>query len=352
MRFLRTLPILLALTSVSGVTRAQDAAADPSAPGAAIASAAIPSAAEVERDVDEDVARLGPMSLGLPHAGALINGVQMQNGDHWDVMQPATAWATRETIDALARAVERLQLEFPGSHKLFIGDIARVGGGHLRPHASHQTGRDVDVSYYYRPGYQAWYQPASSIALDRARSWAFVRALLTETDVEVIFIDMRVQRMLYEHAARIGEDRAWLDGIFGFRGRANDPIIKHAFGHATHMHVRFYNPRAQRVGRLAYDRLVQRKLITPRNYLLRYQVRPGDTAESIAARAGSPVKTLRAMNAAGSLRVGQVVQVPMRGQVAAMAELVVPARRLPPSDPRPHGVGTAAAAAPDFAPVH
>src|SRR5437764_593142 len=85
-----------------------------------------------------------------------------------------------------------------------------------RCHASHQSGRDADLGYYYKPGYQAWYQPASVYTMDRARSWAFVRALVTETDVEAIFIDMRVQRLLYEYALSAGEDRAWLDGLFGF----------------------------------------------------------------------------------------------------------------------------------------
>jgi murein endopeptidase len=269
MRLFGATAALLIAMGMTSLAHAQDAAL-----AAAIAESAPAeelTAAEVAHRVQTDLASLGPMSVGQPYAGALLNGVQMQNGSHWHVQQPATGFATQETIDGIIRVSEIVERQFPGSHKLFVGDIAREGGGHLRPHASHQSGRDVDLSYYYKPGYQAWYQPASIYTLDRARSWALVRALITECDVEAIFIDMRVQRLLYEHALSIGEDRVWLDSLFGFIRRANDPIVKHEFGHQTHLHVRFYNPRAQRLGRLAYDALVTRRLIKPRQYVAKHR---------------------------------------------------------------------------------
>ena len=334
MRLFGATALLLTLVGVAPAVSAEETLTRAAAVPVAPASQAL-TAAEVAQRVDDDLPSLGALSVGQPHSGALINGVQMQDSDAWKVMQPATGFATQETIDSIARAALRLQREFPGSHKLFIGDLAREGGGHLRPHASHQSGRDADISYYYRPGYQAWYQPASIISLDKARSWSFVRALLTETDVELIFIDMRVQRLLYDYALSIGEDRAWLDSVFGFRMRSNDPIIRHEFGHTTHMHVRFYNPEAQRRGQFAFDRLVERKIITQRHYGARLFLRSPRPAKP---RAEQPPP-------------------PMRGQMALADELVIPPRRLPPTaqssapalsvlDGPPHAAMAAAAAAP------
>ena len=83
---------------------------------------------------------------------------------------------------AIIHCVGRVHDQFPDSHPLYIGHISREDGGHLTPHRSHQAGRDVDVSYYYL-GSKRWFKHANSKNLDRERTWAFVRALITETDI-------------------------------------------------------------------------------------------------------------------------------------------------------------------------
>jgi penicillin-insensitive murein endopeptidase len=161
------------------------------------------------------------------------------------VLYPDNAWATVETVHylqaALATAYHHLPADTPQAN---IGDLSAKWGGPLPPHLSHQSGRDVDIGYF-RLDPEHWYASASPRTLDVARTWILVRALLSETDVEVIFIDRSLQPPLHAYAQRIGENRGWLDGLFESAG-APQPIIRHAPEHLNHLHVRFYNPGAQR----------------------------------------------------------------------------------------------------------
>ncbi|MBW2527545.1 MAG: penicillin-insensitive murein endopeptidase [Deltaproteobacteria bacterium] len=303
--------------------------------------------AELQRRIRDDLASLGPMSLGRPNAGALINGALMPEGDHWEIVSPHTAWGTQETIDSLIRAIELVNEQFPNTHKLFVGDISRELGGPLRPHRSHHAGRDVDVSYYYRPDRAAWYQRAGQRTLDLDRTWALVRALITETDVEMMFIDRRVQKLLKEHALSLGEDRSWLDAVFQYGSRRGPKIIRHTWGHATHIHIRFYSPEAQKLGQRSFEQLAELGLITPRHHTVRYQARGGDTVQSVAHRAGTSVGVLRQMNGLrrGNLVAGRTYLVPLRGRVARVRDAVIPPRLLPPP-PAASGLPVAAAVAP------
>ncbi|MCU0691263.1 MAG: penicillin-insensitive murein endopeptidase, partial [Polyangiaceae bacterium] len=85
---------------------------------------------------------LGPISLGRPNGGQLINSVRMPQGEGWELIDPAHAWGTQETIDALVRAVQKVQNSYPDCPKLQVGHISSRKGGPLSPHVSHQTGRD------------------------------------------------------------------------------------------------------------------------------------------------------------------------------------------------------------------
>lgn len=301
---------------------------------------------KLRRCIRDDLASLGPMSLGRPNAGALINGVPMPEGEHWEIVSPRTAWGTQETIDALVLAIEQVNAQYPDTHVAYIGDISRELGGPLRPHRSHQSGRDVDVSYYYHPDRAAWYQRASARTLDVERTWALVRALLTETDVEMMFIDLSVQKLLKEHALAVGEDPAWLDSVFQYGARRAGRIIRHTWGHASHIHVRFYNPVAQRLGVRSYEQLAELELITPLHRYVRYQARGGDTVEAVAVRAGTTPRALRSMNGlrTGNLVAGRTYLVPLRGRVAKVREVTIPPRRLPPATLLAGGATVASAA--------
>src|SRR5262249_5224777 len=106
--------------------------------------------AEIERRFRHEQGSLGPASVGAPSAGALVNGVQMPKGDHWQLVDPGRAWGTQETVDALVHCIDRVNQRLPGAPAIAIGHLSARSGGHLSPHRSHQSGRDADVGYYYK----------------------------------------------------------------------------------------------------------------------------------------------------------------------------------------------------------
>jgi murein endopeptidase len=214
---------------------------------------------EIEQMVLRDPAALGSMSVGAPNSGALFNGVQLPDSALWKLADPTHAWGTRESIDFVAHAITRVSEDFPGSPTLYVGDFSARTGGRLRPHLSHQSGRDVDLGYYYSTG-EAWYKRATSRNLDRARTWALLETLLTETRVEYVFMDRGIQPLLRDYALAQGEDPEWLSRIFEAPGN-RDPIVRHRLGHATHMHVRFENPTAELTARRSYSLLQKAGLV-------------------------------------------------------------------------------------------
>ncbi|MBX3264765.1 MAG: penicillin-insensitive murein endopeptidase, partial [Labilithrix sp.] len=305
----------------------------PAAPdGASPAPFAELTDAEIAARLRADIGALGPMSIGRAHSGVLVAGVRMPEGESWELLSPGHAWGTQETVDALAHAIESVAARFPNTPKAFIGDISARRGGHQPPHVSHQSGRDVDVSYYLTEGHR-WYATANASNLDRARTWHFVRTLIADSDVDLILVDLEVQRLLKAYALEIGEDPAWLDQIFQAGGKSSRPLIFHAKGHASHLHVRFYCPAAQELGRRAYRLLVSRRLIAPPTLFITHTVKPGETLSHLALRYKVAIDAIKKANALkkDTLRVGKPYKVPQTGGIAMPARVVVPARRVPPS---------------------
>jgi murein endopeptidase len=293
--------------------------------------------AEIERLVQNDLASLGSMSFGSPTRGGLLNAVYLPSDSRWIPVDPMHAWGTAETIEYLKTALDALHDEFPNSHPLFIGDLSRQRGGYLQPHLSHQSGKDVDVSYFYTRD-PKWYTRATAANLDRPRTWAMLRALISRTDVQYIFVDKRLQRLLRSYAEAIGEDRAWLESVFD--GIPGEPaIIRHEPGHDTHFHVRFYNPIAEETARRCYSALVQHKRMLPMRYNITHKAQRGDTLIGIARKYGTTVAAL--MNANGlrksAIQANKTYFIPRNGPAAPSAPLDVPPRRTPPPVRPPTG---------------
>jgi penicillin-insensitive murein endopeptidase len=282
--------------------------------------------------VPDDAAELGPLSIGTPDAGLLVNPHPMHEGPLWTIRDPSQAYATAETIQYLLTALLAVEEAHPGSPRVVVGDISRADGGRLDRHRSHQAGRDVDLGFYYRTGEASTFRRPRRGELDLPRMWTLVRALVTRTDVQRIFIDRSILRVLHAHAVSIGESPAWLDDIFGRRTAGKDAILQHERRHQDHLHVRFYNPRAQEEGRRAYPALLEAGLVPPPS--LNHRVRSGQTLSHLARRYGVSVRAIRAANGLRSsrLRIGQRVEIPVRRTPADPGPLVVPPRRLPPAD--------------------
>jgi len=275
-----------------------------------------------------DPAALGPLSIGTPDAGLLLNPMRFPEGPFWTVRNPGETWGTDETIDCVVTAIEAVEARYPGSPRVVVGDISDPSGGRLNRHRSHQTGRDADIGFYYRRGEVDSFLTARKKDLDLPRTWGLVRALVTETDVDRIFVDRSLIAVLYAQAVAEGEDRGWLNDVFGRSGGKG--IIQHERRHKDHLHVRFYNPRAQENGRIVYPVLVETGAAPPP--MVKHRVRRGETLGSLARRYGTSVSAIRAANGLRStrLRAGRSYTIPIRRMPPDEGPVVIPARRLPP----------------------
>ncbi|MBX7115145.1 MAG: penicillin-insensitive murein endopeptidase [Myxococcaceae bacterium] len=270
---------------------------------------------------------LGCISVGFVEQGRLINGKKFPPGAGWTVVSPAQSYGTDETISYLIAAIENVRAQYPNAPPLRVNALSASEGGYLRPHKTHQSGRDVDLGFYY---------PTANVVMARERekyidvalNWALLKSLVTVADVQVIFLDRRVQKVLYEHALKNGEDPTWLASLF-HAGKAS--IVQHAPRHRDHFHVRFYNPRAQELGWRVAPLLAKR----PDQNIAMHRVRPGDTLGHLAQRYNSSVSLIQKANRMNGsfLRLAQVLKIPLRGpctQCPVPAPVIVPGRRLPP----------------------
>jgi murein endopeptidase len=297
-----------------------------------------PLEAKTTREIDElvrrDLASLGAMSFGTPTQGALLNAIRLPESDRWELVHPATSWGTEETIAYLATAVDAVRTEFPNTPPIYVGNISAQRGGKLRPHVSHQAGEDVDIGYYYSEPVE-WYTRATPANLDRPRTWALIRALLSKTDVRYIFIDTRVQRLLRQYADSIGEDPQWIESVF--KGGPDGPaVIRHAPGHATHIHVRFYNPIAGETARLCYGSLVRYGKVLPSRYFIQHRVKKGDTLIGMAKRYRVTVDAIKKANGmrGNVIQANKAYKVPQTGPATPPGrDTQVPPRRRPPRPP-------------------
>jgi murein endopeptidase len=268
---------------------------------------------------------LGSVSVGFADRGRVLNAVQMPQDPAWIVERPQYAYATRETVDALARVFRAVHRQFPDSAPARLNHIGARDGGYLRPHRSHQSGRDADIGLFYKN--DRW--PGRGVArekyIDPARNWALIRELITETDVQLILVDRGIQQVLQRHALSIGESPRWLAQVFG-------RIVRHARQHRDHFHVRFYAPRSQELGRRIQPLLALR----PEQNRTVHVVRSGNTLGQIATKYQTTVAAVRKANrlqGRSLLRLGQHLVIPLRGaciKCPLPPPLAIPPRLLPP----------------------
>ena len=308
-----------------------EAPVDPGAKSAPLPFAEL-SDEDIATKLRANIGALGPMSIGRAHGGVLVAGMQMPSGANWELVSPSLSWGTKETVEGLAHAIDAVAAKFPETPKAFIGNLSAQRGGHLPPHVSHQSGRDVDLGYYYTQGHR-WYAPATAANLDKPRTWHLVRTLLADSDIDLILVDIRLQKLLKAYALEIGEDRAWLDEVFQVGGKSRRPTIFHAHGHATHLHVRFYSPAAQELGRRAYRTLLARHVIAPPTLYLTHTTKPGETLSHLAHRYKVTTDAIKKANGLTSdvLKVNRPYKIPHVGGVPVPERIAVPPRRVPPT---------------------
>lgn len=308
---------------------AESESAEPAA-GPDIRYTADLSDAELQRRWTSDLGSLGSISVGFADQGRLINGAFMGEDPAWMLERPNLAYGTSEAVAALQNAFRAVHKQFPDSAPARLSHIGNQDGGYLRPHRSHQSGRDADIGFFYKGDRMPGRYARRDKLMDPARNWALLKALITQSDVQVILVDRGIQKVLRDWALKNGEDADFVGRVFATGRHA---LVQHARRHKDHFHVRFYAPRSQELGRRIQPLLAQR----PEQNLILVKVRHGQTLGHIARAFDTTVKAIQLANRMGRktfLHLGQQLRVPLRKPCTKCPlppPVVVPPRCLPAS---------------------
>lgn len=189
-------------------------------------------------------------SIGYPYQGEIDNALPMVDGPGRRITAERwKTWATRRTVDQLDHVLKRWAEIEPKAPPVLIGNLSSREGGPLAPHKSHQSGRDVDLSYItkWNGTDRVTWQHVTADNLDAELTWRLLKLITRDAEVEVIYMDRRIQKLLLEHAKRHGTIRnARLGNWLEVAGGSEQPLIRHVAGHQDHFHVRFACPEGSR----------------------------------------------------------------------------------------------------------
>jgi penicillin-insensitive murein endopeptidase len=168
--------------------------------------------------------------VGTPTHGVLSAGAELPasgpgyrwfnfGGHHYGVPR---------LVEAVASAAAEVDRQRPGGAPLMIGDLSRRSGGKIPHHASHRSGRDVDLLFYTQtaagesipnPGFFKFGADGLAlvpnergggryIRLDLARQWLLIKALLRapQANVQWMFVSLPVEALITDYARARGED--------------------------------------------------------------------------------------------------------------------------------------------------
>ncbi|MCA9610162.1 MAG: penicillin-insensitive murein endopeptidase [Myxococcales bacterium] len=184
-------------------------------------------------------------SVGVPWCGHVTGAQQLGAHPGYVLRNPARSWATQRTIERLRRGFDELRRRDRRAPRARVHDLSLRGGGPIDDHRSHQSGRDVDITYFRRRGCRipggCPLERVDPEQLDVARQWMLFETWLRHDDAEAIYVDYALQGVLYREARRRGASGAQLRRWFQFpRGpRDGDGVIRHFPNHRDHFHVRF-----------------------------------------------------------------------------------------------------------------
>ncbi|MGE0786229.1 MAG: penicillin-insensitive murein endopeptidase [Sandaracinaceae bacterium] len=191
-------------------------------------------------------------SVGQAFCGHLVGAVALEDHEAFVLRNPQRSWASSTTVERIRTAFDMMGRRFPDGPRPRVHDLSLHDGGPIDDHRSHQSGRDVDITYYLRRGCSPRegcpLETVDPDNLDVRRQWTLFRHWLARDEVEAIYMDSALQGPLYREARRRGATAAQLEAWFQHpRGRSDaNGIIRHFPNHRDHFHVRFRCGRGER----------------------------------------------------------------------------------------------------------
>ena len=195
----------------------------------------------------------GTLSHGKTNGGELINGrrIKMRGKgyaffDH--IRDRETHFGTYE----MKRFIERTGHRYRKLHRwsaIGIGNVSVHEGGKTRWHASHQSGRDVDIALFAKDARGRAINPRNFSKFDRSlksptgltfdvrRNTDLVRVLVTDPEYQVqwIFIARWLRSKLLSNAKKRGFDPAIIERMAQVMKQPGDSAP-----HDDHFHLRLY----------------------------------------------------------------------------------------------------------------
>lgn len=193
-------------------------------------------------------------SIGLPYHGTLTDAAELPVSGPGFARYRAYGkrnFGTRGLVHAVERAALEVQRKAPGGAPLLVGDLSAQCGGKISGHASHRTGRDVDLLFYVTtldglpmpsPGFihfggdgLAMSPSGRYLTLDVRRQWLLIRALLTDPDTEVlwIFASREVEALITDYALGAAEPASIVAKAISVLHQPRDSA-----NHDDHLHLR------------------------------------------------------------------------------------------------------------------
>ena len=169
-------------------------------------------------------------SVGRPHRGRLADGIRLPDSDLYTIRFDRLAYGTTLAVRDIQRAIMGFRQETGFDGDISIGAMSRRTGRRLRPHRSHQSGRDADIRLPAMRDADGEPRLAPH-EIDWYATWALMDAFVRTGEVQVIFIERKFFRRLKAAGLRLGATDERIATVFGF--------LRHSEGHVAHMHVRF-----------------------------------------------------------------------------------------------------------------
>jgi penicillin-insensitive murein endopeptidase len=196
------------------------------------------------------------VSVGSPTDGHLIGGSRLEEAPYLRFL-PAYAsehawWGLGTLVSMIDRSARAVRHQFPDAI-LSVGHLSRSGGGDIDRHASHESGRDADLSFFIKnqAGHPLYSDHMVSFRgdgsapswpgalFDDARNWALVAALVQDPHARAtyIFVATPLRARLLEYAQHIGAPLA-------VRNKAAELMVqpRGSLPHDDHFHVRIACP--------------------------------------------------------------------------------------------------------------
>ncbi len=183
----------------------------------------------------------GARSIGAPTSGRIYAAAPIpENKPLYTVLRPRLSFGATHSIEQLQLGIARFRRDYTYGGRLVISSMSREGGGRLKPHRSHQSGRDVDIRLPLLAGLSGSL-PKSYDEVDWSATWGLVKSLIDTEQVVYIFLNHSAQRRLFRAAKRAGMSETALQPLIQYpqsigKGSA---VVRHSKGHDKHFHVRF-----------------------------------------------------------------------------------------------------------------